>query len=41
MLRFPSERFGSNSFCLAMHEFSDFISNFVLVDVPLLEARFM
>ncbi len=38
MLHFPSNIFGFDLLCPAMHEFSDFISDFGLVDVPLLGA---
>ena len=37
MVRFPSERFGSDSFSSAMHEFSDFISE-RLIDLPIKEG---
>ena len=39
MVRFPSERFGSNSFSSAMHDFSDFISE-RLIDLPIKEGTF-
>ena len=35
MVRFPSERLGSNSFTIAMREFSNFILEHGLIDLPL------
>jgi exonuclease III len=40
VVRFPSERVGSDSFSPAMHEFSDFISVHGLVDLPLSGGNF-
>ena len=40
VVRFPSERVGSDSFSPAMHEFSDFISFHGLVDLPLSGGNF-
>ena len=40
VVRFPSERFGSNSFTVAMREFSNFISEQGLIDLPLQGGTF-
>ena len=40
MVRFPSERLGSNSFTTAMREFSNFISEQGLIDLPLQGGSF-
>ena len=40
MVRFPSERLGSNSFTIAMQEFSNFISEQGLIDLPLQGGSF-
>ena len=40
MVRFPSERLGSNSFIVAMREFSNFISEQGLIDLPLQRGSF-
>ena len=40
VVRFPSERFGSNSFTAAMREFSNFISEQGLIDLPLQGGTF-
>ena len=40
VVRFPSERLGSNSFTAAMREFSNFISKQGLLDIPLQAGPF-
>ena len=35
LVQFPSERLGAESFTQGMHNFSDFISNHGLMDIPL------
>ena len=40
VVRFPSERLGSNSFTIAMREFSNFISEHGLIDLPLKGGTF-
>ena len=40
LVRFPSERFGSTSFTAAMREFSNFISEQGLIDIPLQGGSF-
>ena len=40
VVRFPSERLGSNSFTTAMREFSNFISEQSLIDLPLQRGTF-
>ena len=40
VVRFPSERLGSNSFTTAMREFSNFISEQGLIDLPLQGGSF-
>ena len=40
VVRFPSERLGSNSFTAAMREFSNFISKQGLIDLPLQGGTF-
>ena len=40
VVRFPSERLGSNSFTPAMREFSNFISEQSLIDLPLQGGTF-
>ena len=40
MMRFPSERSGSVYFTIAMHQFSAFISEQSLVDLPLVGGTF-
>jgi hypothetical protein len=35
VIRFPSEKSGMATFSSAMHEFSDFISELGLLDIPL------
>ena len=40
VVRFPSERFRSNSFTAAMREFSNFISEQGLIDLPLQGGTF-
>ena len=40
MVRFPSEQLGSNSFTIAMQEFSNFISEQGLIDLPLQGGSF-
>ena len=41
VVRFPSEKSGTASFTFAMHEFSDFITELGLIDIPLLGGNFM
>ena len=40
VVRFPSERLGSNSFIAAVQEFSNFISEQGLIDLPLQGGAF-
>ena len=40
VVRFPSERLGSNSFTTAMREFFNFISEQGLIDLPLQGGSF-
>ena len=40
VVRFPSERLGANSFSSAMLDFSDFISEHNLIDLPLKDGTF-
>ena len=40
VVRFPSERLGTNSFTTAMWEFSNFISDQGLIDLPLQGGTF-
>ena len=40
VVRFPSERLGSNAFIASMREFSNFISEQGLIDLPLQGGSF-
>ena len=40
VVHFPSEKSGTASFTFAMHEFSDFITELGLIDIPLLRGNF-
>ena len=40
VMRFPSERSGSANFTLAIHQFSAFISEQILIDLPLVGRSF-
>ncbi len=40
VVHFPSKKSGTASFTSAMHEFSDFIMELGLIDIPLLGGNF-